>query len=176
MMKILLLLPLLLLQLPLLLLLILLITTTIIRITIITITTITLGALGKCKPSLSATGEHKPSLGEYNQRAQASVKATDRYKHLMARCLAALTAIFKMSTVIESHISSIKTRKISNAGAWQGLLSMDDFQMVMEASLSQRTSLVKFLRHYDQQFLSDRVRHCWCLAEVCSPRMISKIL
>ena len=46
--------------------------------------------------------------------------------------LAALAAIFKKSTVIESHISSIKTRKImwagaSNAGAWQGLCSMNDF-------------------------------------------------
>ena len=54
----------------------------------------------------------------------------------------------KKSTVIGSHISSIKTRKLiwagaSNAGAWQGLCSTDDFQIVMETSLSQFTSLEK---------------------------------
>ena len=32
----------------------------------------------------------------------------------------------------------------------------------------------KIFMKYDQQFLSGRVRHCWCLAEVCAPHMISK--
>ena len=90
-------------------------------------------------------------------------------------------AIFKKSTVIGSHISSIKTRKIiwagpSIAGAWQGLWSTDGFQIVIKTSLSNCTSLVKFSWKYDQQFSFGRVRHCWCLAEVCTPRMISKIL
>ena len=64
----------------------------------------------------------------------------------------------------------------SIAGAWQGLHSTDDFQIVMETSLSQCTSLLKFSWKYDQQFSSGRVRNCWCLAEVWAPRMISKIL
>ena len=67
---------------------------------------IKLAALGECKPSLEC-----------------------RYL-----CLAALATIFKKSMVIESHISSIKTRKIicagaSNAGAWQGLRSTDDLKL-----------------------------------------------
>ena len=64
-------------------------------------------------------------------------------------CLEALAAIFKKSTVIESNISSIRTRKIiwagvSIAGAWQGLHFTDDFQTVMKTSLSQCTLVVKF--------------------------------
>ena len=50
--------------------------------------------------------------------------------------LAAFAAMFKKSTVKENHISSIRTRKLfwagaSHAGAWQSLLSTDDFQIVM---------------------------------------------
>ena len=61
----------------------------------------------KRKKKLEALGEHKPSLER-------------RYLRLPA-----LAAIFIKSMVIESHISSIKARKIiwagaSNAGAWQG--------------------------------------------------------
>ena len=43
-------------------------------------------------------------------------------------------------------------------------------------SLSQCTSVVKFSWKYDQQFSSGWVRQCWCLAEVCTLQMISKIL
>ena len=117
---------------------------------------------------LEALGESKPSL--------KGCSAELRYL-----CLAALAAIFKKYTVIESHISSIKTRKIicagaSNAGAWQGLCSTGWLPNCKGDFLPQCTSLVKFSLKYDQQFSSGRVCHCWCLAEVYAPRMISNIL
>ena len=58
----------------------------------------------------------------------------------------------------------------------QGPHSKDEFQIVMKTSLSQCISLAKFSWKYNQQFLSGREHHCWCLAEVYTPRMISKIL
>lgn len=57
-----------------------------------------------------------------------------------------------------------------------GLHSTDDFQGVMETSLSQVTSLVKFSWRYDQHLSSGQVHKCLCLAEVCTSQIISKIL
>ena len=53
---------------------------------------------------------------------------------------------------------------------------MDDFQSIVETSLSQYASLVKVLWRYDWHLLSGWARHCWCLAEACSLQMIFKIL
>ena len=36
-------------------------------------------------------------------------------------------------------------------------------------------SLVKVSWRYDLELSSGEVRHCWCLAEVCAPRMSSKM-
>ena len=59
--------------------------------------------------------------------------------------------------------------------AGRDFCSTGDFQIVMEISLSQGISLVKFLWRHDQQLLSGEVCPCWCLAEVCKLWMISKM-
>ena len=52
---------------------------------------------------------------------------------------------------------------------------MNDFQIVKETSLWKDRSLLKFSWRYNQELSSGWVRHCWCLAEVCTLRMSSKI-
>ena len=58
-------------------------------------------------------------------------------------------------------------------GVGGGLHFTDDFQIVVETSLSQNTSLVKFSWRYDRQLSPGQVHNCSCLVEACALQMTS---
>ena len=52
----------------------------------------------------------------------------------------------------------------------------NDLQNVVEASMSQDTSLIKFSLRSDQQLSSGLVHHCRCLPEVCVPDNFQNVM